>query len=97
MEKGSQRMVTNFWHGSSIGGQEQSQYVYIQSIEKRHEVVVEQVFMPSFFFNLPPVSWYIRWLTVKTNKAVAKDFQIRAASNSGGLLKTGLGNICTTT
>ncbi|KAF8081039.1 hypothetical protein N665_0909s0025 [Sinapis alba] len=43
------------------------------------KVVVEQVFKPSFFFNLPPVSWYIRWLTVKTNKAVAKDFQIRAA------------------
>lgn len=43
------------------------------------KVELEMVFKPSFFFNVPPVSWYIRWLTVKTMKDVARDFQIRAA------------------
>ncbi|CAH8383026.1 unnamed protein product [Eruca vesicaria subsp. sativa] len=43
------------------------------------KVELEQVFKPSFIFNYPPVSWYIRWLTVKTMKDVARDFQSRAA------------------
>lgn len=47
------------------------------------KVELEMVFKPSFFFNVPPVSWYIRWLTVKTMKDVARDFQIRAAAIRG--------------
>ncbi|VVA92285.1 unnamed protein product [Arabis nemorensis] len=39
------------------------------------KVKMDQVFQPSSPFNLPPLSWFIRGITVKTTKTVIKDLQ----------------------
>ncbi|CAA7036016.1 unnamed protein product [Microthlaspi erraticum] len=47
------------------------------------KVKLDQVFKPSSLFNLPPISWYIRWFTVKTTKTLIDDLQVRGAMIRG--------------
>lgn len=47
------------------------------------KVTVGGVFQPSSIFNLPPVSWFIRGITVKTTKALLQDFLNLAAAIRG--------------
>ncbi|XP_010477662.1 PREDICTED: uncharacterized protein LOC104756731 [Camelina sativa] len=42
-------------------------------------VTVDQSFKPSSYLNFPPLSWYIRRVTIKTTKALVEDLQVRAA------------------
>lgn len=42
-------------------------------------VTLNQSFKPSSYLNLPPVSWYIRRVTIKTTKALVEDLQLQAA------------------
>lgn len=39
------------------------------------KVKLDQMFKASSFFNFPPVSWYIRRITVKTIKTLIQDLQ----------------------
>ncbi|ESQ34424.1 hypothetical protein EUTSA_v10010034mg [Eutrema salsugineum] len=39
------------------------------------KVTMNQYFQPYFPFNLPPLSWYIRGITIKTSKNLLKAFQ----------------------
>ncbi|XP_006304415.2 uncharacterized protein LOC17899822 [Capsella rubella] len=42
------------------------------------KVTMDQYFQPCFPFNLPPLSWYIRKITIKTTKTLLKMLQERA-------------------
>lgn len=39
------------------------------------KVTMEQIFQPSSPFNLPPVSWIIRGITIKTTKILLEDLR----------------------
>ncbi|EOA36668.1 hypothetical protein CARUB_v10011997mg [Capsella rubella] len=43
------------------------------------KVKVEQVFKPTFLFNLPPLSWLVRRITIKVMKTIIQDLQINGA------------------
>ncbi|XP_023644788.1 uncharacterized protein LOC17900525 isoform X2 [Capsella rubella] len=43
------------------------------------KVTLMQSFQPSSYLNFPPLSWYIRRVTIKTTKALVEEFQVRAA------------------
>ncbi|CAL9216065.1 unnamed protein product, partial [Arabidopsis halleri] len=47
------------------------------------KVTLDQMFesspLPSFLFNLPPISWYVRRITIKTMKTLIEDLQITSA------------------
>ncbi|KFK44435.1 hypothetical protein AALP_AA1G256300 [Arabis alpina] len=47
------------------------------------KVTMDQYFQPSSFFNLPPLSWYIRGITIKTTKDLVQDFQITSLAIRG--------------
>ncbi|EOA37833.1 hypothetical protein CARUB_v10011421mg [Capsella rubella] len=39
------------------------------------KVTMDQYFQPYFPLNLPPISWFIRWITIKTTKKLLKLIQ----------------------
>ncbi|ESQ34430.1 hypothetical protein EUTSA_v10008736mg [Eutrema salsugineum] len=43
------------------------------------KVKLDQIFKPSPLFNVPPISWFIRKVTVKTTKTLAEDLQTASA------------------
>ncbi|XP_010477644.1 PREDICTED: uncharacterized protein LOC104756716 [Camelina sativa] len=43
------------------------------------KVTMEQTFQPSTLLNLPPLSWYIRKITIKITKDLVQDLQDRGA------------------
>ncbi|XP_020870034.1 uncharacterized protein LOC9326649 isoform X4 [Arabidopsis lyrata subsp. lyrata] len=47
------------------------------------KVTLDQMFKPSFLFNLPPISWYVRRITIKTMKTLIEDLQITSAVMRG--------------
>ncbi|VVA92287.1 unnamed protein product [Arabis nemorensis] len=47
------------------------------------KVEMNQVFKPSSLFNLPPLSWYILSITIKTTKTLVQDLQDRSAMIRG--------------
>ncbi|KAL9857463.1 hypothetical protein AtNW77_Chr1g0026441 [Arabidopsis thaliana] len=47
------------------------------------KVTLDQMFKPSFIFNLPPISWYVRRITIKTMKTLIEDLQITSAMIRG--------------
>ncbi|KAG7655317.1 hypothetical protein ISN44_As01g024000 [Arabidopsis suecica] len=47
------------------------------------KVKMNQTFQPSFPFNLPPLSWYIRDITIKITKALIQDLQDMGAKLRG--------------
>ncbi|CAA7036038.1 unnamed protein product [Microthlaspi erraticum] len=44
------------------------------------KVTMEQRFQPSSLLNLPPVSWLIRWITIKTTKNLLDDLRKAGAT-----------------
>ncbi|XP_024008031.1 uncharacterized protein LOC18992594 [Eutrema salsugineum] len=47
------------------------------------KVTMEQIFQPSSLLNLPPVSWFIRGITIKTTKALLEDLRKAGATFRG--------------
>ncbi|ESQ34423.1 hypothetical protein EUTSA_v10008632mg [Eutrema salsugineum] len=39
------------------------------------KVTVEQIFQPSSLLNMPPVSWFMRLITIRTTKALLEDLR----------------------
>lgn len=39
------------------------------------KVIMEQIFQPSSLLNLPPVSWIIRGITIRTTKILLEDLR----------------------
>lgn len=47
------------------------------------KVTMDQYFQPSSLLNLPPLSWNIRGITIKTTKDLIEDFQYKGISIRG--------------
>ncbi|XP_019091039.1 PREDICTED: uncharacterized protein LOC104741060, partial [Camelina sativa] len=47
------------------------------------KVKLDQMFKPSFLFNLPPISWYVRRITIKTMTTLIEDLQMNGAMIRG--------------
>ncbi|XP_019094215.1 PREDICTED: uncharacterized protein LOC104756714 [Camelina sativa] len=43
------------------------------------KVKLDQLFKPSFLFNLPPISWYVRRITIKIMETLIEDLQVNSA------------------